>query len=246
METLKAITINALMNLGPVARFAATTHVTGMDGNEEQARALFDFYQQRVSCQGKDVLELGVGKTLNTLSLALKAGAASAAAADVTRYHSEEDARAHGVRFVVYDGRTLPFADNSMDLVWACYCMQHFRHPDVSAREIARVLRPGGRLVCRVDLRDHYHMFEPGRQYDCWRHSTRVWRWMTSNRGSYVNRLRTQEWLDVLGRAGLQTLWLVRHKDAQILSQNRPHPYLQRYGDEEIETFRFDGVFGAP
>lgn len=244
MEVLRAIAANTLLGVGPVARFAATQHVTGIDGDPAQAQALFSFYEQHGPCRDKDVLELGTGKTLDVLLMARQAGARSVSAADVTRYHSDDTAQRGGIDYRIYDGRVLPFADASQDLVWACYCLQHFRYPAVSMQEIARVLRPGGRLVCRVDLRDHYHMFVPGRQYDCWKHSPRTWRWMTWNRSSFVNRLRTDEWLALLRDAGLHEISLVRHQDPALLQQNRHHAYLARYSDLELATFRFDGVFG--
>src|SRR5690606_27634285 len=159
MYVLKSMAQNALLGLAPVRRYAAARHVTGIDGDPRRARELFAFYQRHGDCRGKDVLELGPGKTLDVLRIARhEGGAKSVAAADVTRYLAESSAARDGIDYRIYDGGVLPFADASKDLVWACYCMQHFRWPELSVQEIARVLRPGGRLVCRVDLRDHYHM----------------------------------------------------------------------------------------
>ncbi len=52
------------------------------------------------------------------------------------------------VRF--YDGRVLPFADGEFDVVWAMVVLHHVQHIDLSFREIARVLRPGGKLIGQV------------------------------------------------------------------------------------------------
>ncbi len=49
-----------------------------------------------------------------------------------------------------YDGRTLPFPDASFDVVWAMLVLHHIQHVDTSFAEIARVLRPGGRLIGQV------------------------------------------------------------------------------------------------
>lgn len=49
-----------------------------------------------------------------------------------------------------YDGRVLPFPDAHFDVVWAMLVLHHIRHIDVSFAEIARVLRPGGRLIGQV------------------------------------------------------------------------------------------------
>lgn len=52
------------------------------------------------------------------------------------------------VRF--YDGRVLPFADGEFDVVWAMVVLHHVQHIDLSFGEIARVLRPGGKLIGQV------------------------------------------------------------------------------------------------
>lgn len=247
MNVFKSIAQNALLGLGPVRRLASTQHVTGIDGDPRRARELFEFYRRHGDTKGKDILELGVGKTLDVLRIARHdGGARSVAAADVTRYHTDAAATRDGVEYRIYDGRLLPFDDASKDLIWACYCMQHFRWPDVSASEIHRVLRKGGRLVCRIDLRDHYHMFDAGRQYECLKHSPRVWRLMAWNRSSYINRLRLSDWTYVFANAGLRPIEIIKHQDREILEQNRRHWYLRPYSDVDILTYRFDGVYEKP
>jgi SAM-dependent methyltransferase len=247
MHVLKSIAQNALLGLGPVRRLATTKHVTGIDGDPRRARELYEFYQRHGHTAGKDILELGVGKTLDVLRIARHEGnAKSVAAADVTRYHQDVVAARDGIEYAIYDGHVLPFADASKDLVWACYCMQHFRWPEQSAHEVFRVLRPGGRLVCRVDLRDHYHMFEAGRQYECLRYTQPMWRLMAWNRSSYVNRLRLSEWLTVLAEAGFENIELIKHQDPALLEQNRRHGYLRNVSDDDLLTYRFDGVWCRP
>jgi len=50
--------------------------------------------------------------------------------------------------FVVADlDDRLPFADDSFDLVYANFVVEHLRHPDRTFGEWRRVLRPGGHLV---------------------------------------------------------------------------------------------------
>lgn len=58
--------------------------------------------------------------------------------------------REHGDVDVFYDGRTLPVADGSFEGVLCSQVLEHVFTPEEFLREIARVLRPGGRLVLTV------------------------------------------------------------------------------------------------
>jgi SAM-dependent methyltransferase len=50
--------------------------------------------------------------------------------------------------FVAADlGLPLPFSDESFDLVYANFVVEHLRHPEVTFREWRRILRPSGGLV---------------------------------------------------------------------------------------------------
>jgi ubiquinone/menaquinone biosynthesis C-methylase UbiE len=46
----------------------------------------------------------------------------------------------------VADVASLPFPDGSFDLVVSSLSMHHWDHPEAAAPELARVLRPGGRI----------------------------------------------------------------------------------------------------
>jgi SAM-dependent methyltransferase len=55
--------------------------------------------------------------------------------------------RSDRARFVDGDATALPFESRSVDLVWCERVFQYLSDPDVAAGEIARVLRPGGRVA---------------------------------------------------------------------------------------------------
>ena len=58
---------------------------------------------------------------------------------------------------VVGVGEELPFADESFDAVISNAVLEHVKDPFRCAREIARVLKPGGELFCAVPLLQPLH-----------------------------------------------------------------------------------------
>ncbi len=63
--------------------------------------------------------------------------------------------RAAGVDAVLGDVRRLPFEDGSFDAAVAAWMLYHVADLDLAIAELARVLRPGGRLVAITNGRDH-------------------------------------------------------------------------------------------
>jgi SAM-dependent methyltransferase len=53
-------------------------------------------------------------------------------------------------RALVYDGKTIPLPDNSVDLVVSDHTFEHLDEPGVAAAEMARVLKPGGWICART------------------------------------------------------------------------------------------------
>jgi avermectin B 5-O-methyltransferase len=60
---------------------------------------------------------------------------------------AEQSGLADRVRFECADAMDLPFPDASFDAVWALECLLHMPDPARVFQEMARVLRPGGRLA---------------------------------------------------------------------------------------------------
>jgi SAM-dependent methyltransferase len=57
---------------------------------------------------------------------------------------------------LVADGGTLPFRENSFDLAFSIYVLEHIAEPQPLAAELRRVLRPGGLFVALTPSRFHY------------------------------------------------------------------------------------------
>jgi ubiquinone/menaquinone biosynthesis C-methylase UbiE len=103
--------------------------------------------------RGKDVLEIGCGSGVHARLLA-QAGARltavdlTATAVAMTRRRLELDGLPGAV--LEADAEALPFPDASFDFVWSWGVLHHSADTDRALAEVARVLRPGGRLALMV------------------------------------------------------------------------------------------------
>ncbi len=71
------------------------------------------------------------------------------------------------VIYRVADGAALPFADGSLDAVFANMYLHHCSDPLAAITEMVRVLRPGGRLVI-TDMDQHTHAWMREEMADEW------------------------------------------------------------------------------
>jgi SAM-dependent methyltransferase len=75
-----------------------------------------------------------------------------------------------GLRVVRADGGSLPFADDTFDVVVCMEVLEHVPRIEPVISEVARVLRPGGRWIISVPsvtLRSWYEMRKDHRPYYC-------------------------------------------------------------------------------
>lgn len=231
---------NLLMGIRPLAKVAQSYHSTGLDADTQTARQVFELYSKFVGVEGKDVLEIGPGQTLEVLEHAIASGANSCAAVDVADYILPAHASLKGVRYVVYDGKRLPFESHRFDVIWSYTAFEHLRYPAVTVAECFRVLRNGGRLVSLIDLGDHSYYglneSEPLKLFHCLRYPEWLWNLMRWNRSSYVNRLRKSDWMNLFKEAG----FVFCHEESRI-SEEIAHAlpalkYLHRYSYDDAVT----------
>jgi len=53
-------------------------------------------------------------------------------------------------------GESIPYGDETFDLVYSCNVLEHLREPAAVLREVRRVLRPGGMFLGKTPNRYHY------------------------------------------------------------------------------------------
>ena len=128
-------------------RASAYTGVeTGIDAREPAMAEIRALSPQRV-------LEVGCGWGELAEWIARDTGA-EVVAVDLSP-RMVELARERGVDARVADVQQLPFADGEFDLVVAAWMLYHVPDLDRGIGELARVLRPGGRLVAVTNSRFH-------------------------------------------------------------------------------------------
>jgi len=128
------------------ARKSVYTDVSGLDAREIAFEAVRDADPARV-------LEVGCGE--GELSERIVRGLGVELVALDQSERMVELARARGVDARVGDVQELPFEDGSFDVAVAAWMLYHVPDLDRAVGELARVLRPGGRLVAVTNRADH-------------------------------------------------------------------------------------------
>jgi SAM-dependent methyltransferase len=110
----------------------------------------------------------------------------SPAAVDYAERLSAYKRVADRAEFRLGDLAQLPYEDETLDLVIASEVIEHAPDPDRVMREIARVLRPGGKLILTVPMESKgvAHLHSPGQPSDL--------RVLFERASLHVSRLETQ------------------------------------------------------
>lgn len=242
---LRGLVQNQLLGIGPVRRPLHRLGSTGMNGDAAVAEARFQSYRRHVAIEGKSVLELGPGHTPEVLLLAREQGAARCVGLDIEHHVDPADARRRGVELDLYDGKRMPYADDTFDVVWSSDVFEHVRAPRYTLTECVRVLRPGGTFAAAIDLRDHYFLHRESDWLNCLRYSETMWRAMSWNRSSFVNRLRASEWVTLLEECGLSIMTFEKLQSEvlrDVYRRGAVRSHKGPLGEDDAATYRLEVV----
>ncbi len=96
-------------------------------------------------------------------------------------------ANTDGISYRLGEAESLPLPDESVDYTFANMYLHHVESPSQAIREMARILKPGGKLVI-TDMDEHTFEFLRSEHHDRWMGFRRedVRRWLTEARLSDV------------------------------------------------------------
>ena len=106
--------------------------------------------QQQIA-SGAEILEIGSGPTNQTTEALSAIGSVTGLDIDPDVKNNKWLSNAH-----TFDGRRMPFADESFDACCSNWVLEHVQHPAEHFKEVARVLRPGGMYCFRTPNLFHY------------------------------------------------------------------------------------------
>jgi ubiquinone/menaquinone biosynthesis C-methylase UbiE len=118
---------------------------------------------------GERIIDVGAGTGLATIEIARRIVPAgkvvafdpSAPLLDVAKASAAATGLAEVVECRVGDARAIPFADGAFDGAFCHWVLLHVSPPEGIVREMRRVVRPGGRIVC-VELDWEAPIVHPG------------------------------------------------------------------------------------
>lgn len=134
---------------------------------------------------------------------------------------------------------SLPTA--SVGLLFSHGVLASLPEPEAAVEQMARVLKPGGCMAHRVDLRDHSPQHPL--QFLCY--SDYVWsKILTSHypHKGYLNRLRLPEWAELFDAYGLEVETQVLTRDLELTRRLRPHldDHFLQFSSEELAPLTAD------
>lgn len=127
--------------------------------------------------------------------------------------------------------KTIP--DNSVDFIWSHSVVEHIRKRDFNQtmHELARILKPHGRVSHSVDLQDHFE-----KSLNNLRFSEAFWEnELVANSGFYTNRIQYTQSVKSMKKAGFSIVNTATGQWDQLpLKKEKMHREFQSIPDDEL------------
>ena len=133
------------------------------------------------------------------------------------------------------DASSLPFANESFDVVISNAAFEHFMDPAAAVNECARLLAPNGVGIHQIDFRDHR---EGARPLDFLSYEDAEWKRLNADMVCYTNRLRQSDFEALFSKAGL-TIEVMEPNLRHSLDpgcRERIHPRFRDRTSEDLEV----------
>lgn len=126
---------------------------------------------------------------------------------------------------------------DSSDIIVSISVLEHIKDLEKAFREMHRVLKPGGLMIHKIDLRDHYNFNKP---LMFLKYSKKTWEnWMTKEGYSYTNRLRADDIIKMVKYEGFKVVKTRKDKLQKKVDYNNVH---KDYTGKDLRTLNLDVV----
>lgn len=212
-----------------------------------------------VDIQGKQIAEIGSGRTARSGLQLLAAGAAHVTLIDLYATPLEDDTHRKQIasdcailgldyenalaRLTVVQGdfMDLPAPEQQVDLVLSIVVLEHVQDPAAILRHCVDWLVPGGATLHIVDLRDHNLSFRY--PFEMLTFADAFWeRWLNLQGGFHLNRWRAPDYRQALTIAGLMNARCIPTQQDPIGAQAIRPLLAPRYRSLGIDDLAILGV----
>ena len=128
----------------------------------EKGRIAYEHYHRYAAClkaaAGKTVLDIASGEGFGSAILASNAKKVIGVDIDPAAIHHATEKYRHipNATFVIGDGRAIPLAAKSVDLIVSFETIEHIEEHEQVLKEFLRVLRPNGGIIISTPDRENY------------------------------------------------------------------------------------------
>lgn len=126
---------------------------------------------------------------------------------------------------------------SSIDIILSISVFEHVKDVEASFQEMKRVLKEGGIMYHRIDLRDHYNFNKP---FKFLKYSDYIWtNFLTKEGFSYTNRLRVDDFGNLLTKYNFEILNITK----DVYENELPNmKFDEKFRNKKMDDLRTVGI----